>query len=308
MIDQKIDNEFKIELLHPKFIGTWLLILFFCILAYFPVRIRDFLAELLSHCLFLIPKSFKRKVYKNLDYAFPDLEKDKKDQLYRNFVRVGLKVVLGYGIPFVRSKEYVKDSYKITGQENLDRAVSKNKPILFVGSHCWTLDSSGIFLGSKYEKVVGLVHSSHNPVHNYCMNKMRLKFGGKVYERKDGIKNIIKCLKEGYYFAFYPDLDLGTDGSIFVDFWGAKKATLTAVPRIVKLSDALVVPMTPTYNEQEHKYEITFYPHFENYPSNDLEADVRRVNKAIEDGLKDREEQYMWFLHFYRTRPENVEK
>jgi len=236
------------------------------------------------------------------------LEKEKKDKLYKSFVRIGLKVVLGYGVPFVRSKEYVKRSFKVTGQENLDKAVSKKKPILFVGSHCWTLDSSGSFLISKYEKVVGLVHSTHNPVHNYCMNKMRLKFGGKVYERKDGIKNIIKSLKDGYYCAFYPDLDLGPDSSLFVDFGGSKKATLTAVPRIVRLSDAVVVPMTPTYNEKEHKIEITFYPHFENYPTGDLEADVRRVNKSIEDGLKGREEQYMWFLRIYRTRPENVEK
>jgi KDO2-lipid IV(A) lauroyltransferase len=55
-------------------------------------------------------------------------------------------------------------------------------------------------------------------------------------------------------------------------------------------------------------YEVQFYPAWENYPTEDLYADTRRVNEFIEDRVRDMPEQYFWLHKRFKTRPEGDAK
>ncbi len=135
------------------------------------------------------------------------------------------------------------------------------------------------------------------------MNSMRLKYGGKVYERNAGIKSIVKALKDGNHSFFLPDQDLGASKStVFVPFYAQEKCTLVVLPKLAHLANAIVVPMFSCYNEEERKYEVVFDHYFENYPSENIVDDVTRMNKAIENEVLTREKQYMWFLKIYKTQ------
>lgn len=303
--DKNFDKEFKKEYLYPKFWLSWIGIIILGVLSFIPACIRDFFATILSFLLTLIPCSFKDTVYTNFLYAFPNNTKQQNDKLYRDFLRVGLKVVLGYGECFFRSKKFIINSFEVEGKEYFDEAVKTGKPIIFMAPHAWAIDHCGLYLSANGLKMCTMMHTSKNELYDWFMNSMRLKFGGKVYERSAGIKTIIKALRDGYSSFFLPDEDLGSESAIFIPFFATLKATLITMPKLAQLGKAIVVPMYSCYNEKTRKYRVVFDKYFENYPTENLEEDVIRINKATENLILGREKQYMWFLRYYKTRPEN---
>jgi Kdo2-lipid IVA lauroyltransferase/acyltransferase len=50
-------------------------------------------------------------------------------------------------------------------------------------------------------------------------------------------------------------------------------------------------------------YVARFYPAWEDYPTADLEADVRRMNAFIEERVREMPEQYFWAHKRFKTRP-----
>lgn len=301
--DKNFDKAFKKEYLHPKFWSSWAGIIFLGFLAYIPSCIRDFVATILSSILYFIPCSFKYTAYSNFLYAFPNNTKEQNNKLYRDFLRVGLKCVFGYGECFFRSKKFIKNSFEVEGKEYFDEAVKTGKPIIFMAPHAWAIDHCGLYLSANGLKMCTMMHTSKNKVYDWFMNSMRLKFGGKVYERSAGIKTIIKALRDGYSSFFLPDQDLGRESAIFIPFFATLKATLITMPKLAQLGNAIVVPMYSCYNEETRKYRVVFQKYFDNYPTGNLEQDVIRINKVTEDLILGREKQYMWFLTFYKTRP-----
>ncbi len=308
MADKNFDSKFKLRYLHPRYIFTWTGILILAVLAYIPSCIRDAIANLLARCLHRLNIKFKRKTMKTLTKAFPNTDQQEREQYYHRFVQIGIKVLFGYGESFFRSKKFVADRFIITGENYYQEALATGKPIIFMAPHSWAIDRGGLFLSSQGLNMCTMMHTSGNEVYDWFMNSIRLKFGGKVYERSAGIKSIVRALKDGYHTFFLPDQDLGAKSAVFVDFFGSKKASLVVLPKLVKFSGAIVLPMFCCYNEQYHKYEVVFDQYFQDYPSDDEVADVRHMNAITERLVHDREGQYMWFLNFYRTPvPEELE-
>ncbi len=303
-MDNKIfDLSFKVQYLHPRYWFSWLAVGVAGVLSFIPAALRDGFADLIAPPLSRLEIKFKRKVLENFDKAFPSLSDEEKQALYLRFVRVFLKVILGYGEGFFRSERYLRGKLKAQGRQYLDEALATGKPVIFLGSHSLSIDHSSLYLSANQVQGCSFMHTSKNRVFDYYMNNIRMRLGGVIYERASGVKPVIRTLLNGENVLFFPDEDLGAKNAVFVNFFASPKATLVIIPRLAKLGKAIVLPMFSAYNEQEHCYEVIFDQYFKDYPSGDDEADTRRMNEAIERGLKGREEQYMWFLGMYRTDP-----
>jgi len=50
-------------------------------------------------------------------------------------------------------------------------------------------------------------------------------------------------------------------------------------------------------------YVLTFYPAWENFPTDDVDADTRRMNAFIEERVLEMPEQYYWLHKRFKTRP-----
>ena len=71
--------------------------------------------------------------------------------------------------------------------------------------------------------------------------------------------------------------------------------------RIARLAGVPVLPAVCRLIGDQ--YEIAFYPPWENYPTDDLDADVRRMNAFIEERIRENPEQYLWTHRRFKTRP-----
>ena len=78
-------------------------------------------------------------------------------------------------------------------------------------------------------------------------------------------------------------------------------ATLAALPRLCRATGAVVVPAIA--RQERGAYVLRFYPAWQGYPSDDMEADVRRMNAFIEDRIREMPEQYFWVHKRFKTRP-----
>lgn len=62
--------------------------------------------------------------------------------------------------------------------------------------------------------------------------------------------------------------------------------------------------IVPTRNDDGSGYTLEVLPPFENFPSKDNEADLIRVNQALEKAILRKPEQYMWLHRRFKTRPD----
>ena len=110
--------------------------------------------------------------------------------------------------------------------------------------------------------------------------------------RQEGLRSVIRVVKSGKPFYFLPDMDFGRRDAIFSPFFDVQAATITTLPRLAKLTGAAVIPCVT--RQVGDGYVVRFYPEWQDYPTADTEADVRRMNAFIEDRVREMPEQFFW--------------
>lgn len=293
------------DLLKLKYLPSWLVLGLLAICAYIPNRLRDLIAIVLASIIAFIPLKPRRIAYANMRTAFSDLSAKECRRLYFKSLAVGISVALSYGQPTFLPRFLLKRSWSVKGKEHLDYALSLNKPIIFVAPHTYAIDRCGLYLSYLGIPMCTMVHRQKNKVYDWFLNQQRLTFGGSVFERSAGLRTLIRELKAHHSCFFLPDEDLGEQSSLFIDFLGVPKATVSTLPKLAKVSQATVMQLFSVYNFKTAKFEVHFSPVFENYPSDDLKRDLRYMNEQIELKLLQHKEQYMWFLRFFKTVPDS---
>jgi len=141
-----------------------------------------------------------------------------------------------------------------------------------------------------------------NEVINRLLYRGRTRFSPTVMlSRQDGMRKIVKALKDGLPFYYLPDQDFGPKESIFVPFFGVQAATIPALSRLVRLTGACVVPVI--VRQVPTGYEIEVMPPWENFPGASVEDDTAYMNRFIESQVLRMPEQYFWLHKRFKTRP-----
>ncbi len=291
-------------LLHPRYWLSWCSLGLLALLAWVPTRLRDALCLLLAYPAALVPTRPRRICYANLRTAFPELKPKECRRIYRQMLGTGLCVFAAYAEPSVLPKWLLAWRWQAVGLEHLEAARAQGKAVIFIAPHALAIDRCGLYLSYSGLHMCTMVHQQNNAVYDWFLNAQRLRFGGAVYERSAGLRTLIRELKAGHSCFFLPDQDLGRENSLFADFCGVPKATVTTLPKLAQVSGAAVMQLFSVYNVKKACFEVHFSPIFENYPSGDVLADLTRMNAVIEQMVREHKEQYMWFLRYFKTRPE----
>jgi KDO2-lipid IV(A) lauroyltransferase len=98
-------------------------------------------------------------------------------------------------------------------------------------------------------------------------------------------------------------MDYGEKDAIFVPFFGVPAATITALPRLARLSRAVVVTCVTRMLSGGQGYVMELGTPWEDFPTEDVEADTKRMNAFIEDQVRRMPDQYYWVHRRFKTRP-----
>ena len=141
-----------------------------------------------------------------------------------------------------------------------------------------------------------------NKVFDRALRRARQRFNNAtLITRQQGLRPVLKALKANQLFYYLPDMDFGAKDAVFVDFFGIKTATVTAMSRIAEITGAKIVPLVT--RQTSDGYEARFYPAWEDYPTSDAEADARRLNAFLEERILEMPDQYFWVHKRFKTRP-----
>jgi KDO2-lipid IV(A) lauroyltransferase len=174
--------------------------------------------------------------------------------------------------------------------------------VIALAPHFVGLNFGGIRVAHECPGTASIYSRQKNPFLDDIFLRARTRFGNPVLvSRQEGLRAVVRTIRAGHPFYFLPDMDFGPRDSIFVPFFGVPTATITAMPRIAQLTGARILPVIT--RQVGDGYEVRFYPPWEDYPTGDLAADVRRMNAFIEERVLEMPEQYFWAHKRFKTRP-----
>jgi KDO2-lipid IV(A) lauroyltransferase len=267
-----------------------------------PLSMQAAIGNGLGRMAAMLVRPRRRIVARNLALCFPELnESQRKDLLTRHFM-AATRAMLEHGLLFWAPKSRIEKLIRLEGLENLES--QHGKPVILLAPHFVGLDMGGTRTGAHVHGASIYVRQ-RNPVADRYLLRARSRFNQPVLiSRHEGIRPLIKIIQSGLPFYYLPDQDQGRRESIFVPFFGISTATVSALPRLAKVTGAKVVPLVTCQLPGGQGYIARFYPAWENYPSGDVDADVTRMNRFIEERIREMPEQYLWLHRRFKTRPE----
>ena len=282
-----------------KIFLTYILVGFLWLLHWLPLHVLRGLGWVLGRVLFVLGRERREVALINLRLCFPEKTEAEREVLARKHFVVFSRAVLDRTLGWWASKERIERIVRISGVENLTDP--EGKPVILLSPHFVGLDAGASRISMC---VVGCsVYSNQtNPVLNKLLYDGRKRFNDTLLlSRQDGMRRIIKALKDGYPFYYLPDMDFGPRDSIFVPFFGIQTATIPAVSRLVRMTGAKVVACIT--RQVPDGYEVEVMPAWENFPGESVEADTAYVNRFIESQVLRMPEQYFWLHKRFKTRP-----
>ncbi|HET9470509.1 MAG TPA: lipid A biosynthesis acyltransferase [Usitatibacter sp.] len=236
----------------------------------------------------------------NLALCFPDMPEAERYELgLRHFKLLG-RNALELSVMVWGTEEQLQRMIRVDGLEHLQNA--KGRPVIALAPHFIGLNMGGIRVAWQLPDAASVYSRQKNPTVEKIFFRARTRFGKPLLvSRQEGLRAIVRVLRSGKAFYFLPDMDFGRRDSIFVPFFGVQAATLTTLPRLAKLAGAAVIPVVT--RQVGDGYVVKFYPEWKDYPTGDLEADVRRMNAFIEERVREMPEQYFWAHKRFKTRP-----
>lgn len=278
----------------------------YCLPAIFIGALSDVVAIIGWH----LAKSRRRIALRNLALCFPQKTEHERVTIAREHFRAYVRAALEHGFLWNATAQAIRD-YVVLHDEHEWRKFREGenkRAVIWLCPHFIGLDAAAIRI-SVDTAGCSMYSTQSNPDLDRLMYEGRTRFNqSEIFSRTEGIKPVIRAMKKGLPFYYLPDMDFGARESVFVPFFGVSAATLTAVSRLAKLTNAAVVPVIATQRRLTrgylHGYDVRFHPALENFPSGDDVADAKRINALVESHVLENLPQYLWTHKRFKTRPE----
>jgi len=289
------------NLLHPSLIPAWLGVGLLWLLHWLPLPLQAAIGNALGWLLALLPGKRRNIAATNLALCFPEASTRTRRRWLRQTFQASTRAVLEHGVLWWGSEARLRRLIQI---DNPEAARGDGvRPVIWLAPHFVGFVMGGMRL-SVDQTVANFYARARNPVSNKMMLRGRARFSSPVLiEKSNGIKPVLKALKDGLPLHYSPDQDNGRLNAVFVPFFGIPAATVSALPRLARLTNAQIIPVITRQLPGGQGYRVRFYPPWDNYPGDDLEADVARMNAFIEARIREMPEQYLWLHRRFKTRP-----
>jgi KDO2-lipid IV(A) lauroyltransferase len=270
------------------------------LLHWLPLPILGRIGNAVGSLMYIaIPK--RRKIaLTNLRLCMPELSEAERAAIakrhFQGYSRSILERSLLWWAPIPRLRRLIHI------EPAVPQAEMENGPTILLCPHFVCLDVAGV--AARVIPVSSIYSPQKNQAFDRLLRYGRERFGPvRLFTREEGVKPILRALRDGLPYFMLPDMDFGERDSAFVPFFGIPAATLTALPRIAAATKAKVIPVIATFLPNYQGYRVVFYPAWEDYPGEDMVAATRRMNEFIEERVRENPAEYFWTHKRFKTRP-----
>ena len=298
---------FRAAFLHPRFWPLWLGLGLLWLVVQLPYGALLALGRLLGAVMYRVSR---RRVVaaRNLELCLPERSAAERDRLLReNFASSGIaffEMAMSWWWP----RERLARLAHIEGLEHLQAAQREGHGVILMALHFTTLEIGAALLGQRHT-IDGMYREHKNALFDYVQRRGRERHNldSTAIERED-VRTMLKVLRQGRAIWYAPDQDYGRKQSVFVPLFGIEATTVTATTKFARLGRALVVPFTQERLADGSGYRLVVHPPLEDFPGASEEADCLRINRWIEQAVRECPAQYLWAHRRFKTRPEGEPK
>ncbi|MFZ6678994.1 lipid A biosynthesis acyltransferase [Undibacterium sp. Tian12W] len=271
------------------------------ILHWLPLPLLGRLGEGVGSILFMLIRKRRHITLTNLALCLPHLSQAERQAIAKRHFQVYARSVLERGILWWASEARLKRLIQI--HPAVPMAAMAESPTILMCPHFVSLDVAGVAVMLE-SSLCSIYTRQRSKVFDAALRKGRSRFRPvKLFSRAEGVKPIIRAMRENLPFFMLPDMDFGAKDAEFVPFFGVPAATLTAVPRIAATTGAKVIPVIATILPDYKGWKVTFHEPWQNYPGEDIVAATRYMNAFIEQEILKAPAEYFWAHKRFKTRP-----
>jgi KDO2-lipid IV(A) lauroyltransferase len=269
------------------------------LLHFLPLALLAPVGRTLGLLFYLLGKRRREIALTNLKLCFGELDETGRRRLARaHFAALG-RSLAERGIAWWSRPERIRRVVRIEGLEHL----KCDRPVILLTPHFLGLDIGATRLAQEID-AVSIYSRQKDPVVDRLLYHGRSRFGDQLLlSRQESLSKAVRALRDGRPFYYLPDMDYGEKDAIFVPFFGVPAATITALPRLARLSRAVVVTCVTRMLSGGQGYVMELGAPWEDFPTEDVKADTKRMNAFIEDQVRRMPDQYYWVHRRFKTRP-----
>lgn len=268
-----------------------------------PLPLLAAIGRGLGWLLFRVAERRRRIVETNLSLCFPELDDTQRRRLAQVHFQVLVRSMLERGMLWWSRPERLQRLIRVEGAETIRDLLDAGRPVMLLAPHFVGLDAGGVGIAMRFD-CASLYAQQSSKVFDRLLYRGRKRFGDQLLlSRDENLRTIVRAMTAGRPFYYLPDVNFRTRDSIFVPFFGVPAATVSGLSRLSKLTRAAVVPCATRMLPGGQGYVVEVGRAWEDYPTDDVEADTRRMNAWIEEAVRTMPEQYYWVHRRFKTRP-----
>ncbi|GAB1231890.1 lipid A biosynthesis acyltransferase [Ferrigenium sp. UT5] len=272
---------------------------------FLPFRIIVAIGNGLGILLYPFARARRRVGEINLKHCFPEMGDAARQQLVRAHFKMFMRGLIERSILWWSSPARINALIRVEGIEHFTAVAGA--PAILLAPHFVGIDVAGQWIAQRVDAISMYANQRSGYLTELLVRKRSRFRHQQLYSRQQGLRPILKGMRENRPFFYLPDQDQGVRDGAFIPFFGVPAATMTSLPRIAQMTGAKVVPSITRVLPGGEGYVLTFYPAWKNYPSGDDIADARRMNEFIEQRVLEMPEQYFWLHKRFKTRPAGEE-
>ena len=273
------------------------------LLAFLPLRWTRALGWGLGRVLFVLVRGRRRVVLTNLALCFPERSEVERLSLARQTFVCFAQTWLDRSWLLHAPAAWVRRRVKETGAIE---ALQGSEPVVVFVPHFMGLDAAWGGVAPLINRVCTTIYTDQsNKIVDAWILRGRQRFGNlRLFGRVDGVKDIVKAIRDGQPFYLLPDMDFGPEESVFVPFYGIPTATVPSLSRFARLGRARVISLMSRMTPEGYQVEI--HSAWDNFPTADAVADTAFMNAQLQRYIATMPEQYYWVHKRFKTRPEGA--
>jgi KDO2-lipid IV(A) lauroyltransferase len=291
------------DFLAPRYWPTWLGLGFMRALSILPLPVLAGIGSAIGMLFYALHAGRRRVVRRNITRCFPGLTPVEHARLIRAHYRAAGQATLDEPVAWFSSAARLRRLVRFRGREHYDGALAAGRNIILLAPHFVGLGMGGFRL-SMERPMVSVYRNPKNELLALVMLRARSRFGGHLVEHNKPFTTLVRLVRNGLPLYYLPDQDAGRRNSVFAPFFGIPAATFAVLPRLADMTNAVVIACWTRQLPHGRGYEVSFRPPIENVFSGDALADTTRMNREIEECVKEAPAQYFWLHKRFKTQPE----
>lgn len=283
---------------HPALWPTWAGIGALWLLSRLPWSWQARLAGLAGWLAFRALRVRRHVVLTNLRLCFPEMTEAERTALaarhYRSLALGVLEVARCWWRPASDLPPH-----RIEGLEHLREAQARGKGVILLSGHFTTLEITGRML-SLQVGICCLYRDPNNAAVGEMLRRHRSSWARRAIPM-DSPRELLRALRDGEIVWYAPDQGRWTAQAALLPFFGHPAITNTSTSRLAAMTGAAVLTFYAR-READGSYTLRISRQAEGFPTDDPEADTRRLVAGLEQAVRAAPEQYLWVHRRFKRR------